>query len=56
MTYSEAIELDDIPRAQAKREIQEFDPSQPNIWEEFKEDVGDKETYTGQEILDWLGY
>lgn len=51
MYYYEACDAE-ITRQEAIREIKKhgLDPT------EFFTDVGDKEEYIGQEILDWLGY
>lgn len=53
MTYEEACEAT-VSRADALKFIAEHDIGEPIA--SFFEDCGDKETYTGQEILDWLGY
>lgn len=52
MTYDEAIEAT-VSQAQAKREVERHDC---DGWAAFIEDVGDKATYTGAEVLGWLGY
>ena len=51
MTYEDAIESE-VSALEAKREIEKHSAN----FDEFLEDVGDKKTYTGQEVLDWLGY
>ena len=54
MNYDEAVEAT-VSKAEAKREIQKHDWD-GDAWETFLEDVGEKEEYLGQEVLDWLGY
>lgn len=51
MTYDEAIETT-VSRDQARREIALHSCD----WDAFIADVGDKATYTGAEVLGWLGY
>ncbi len=51
MNYDEACETT-ISQAQAKREIRLHSAN----WTEFLADVGDRPEYSGQEVLDWLGY
>lgn len=52
MNYEDAIgEI--VTREEARREIAKHDGEG---FEEFLADVGDKPEYTGQEVLDWLGY
>ena len=41
-----------ITRAQARKEIKLHDAR----FSEFLAEVGDKATYTGAEVLGWLGY
>jgi hypothetical protein len=55
MTYEEAIEAEDVTREEARAEINRHLDLHCN-WEIFLEQVGDKNEYTGKEILDWLGY
>lgn len=52
MTFDEAIECDDITIAEAKHELRKHGME----WDEFTSEVGTKETYTGREVLEWLGY
>ena len=54
MTYDEAIEAT-VSKAQAQREIAKHDCGE-GAWDAFIADVGDKATYTGAEVLGWLGY
>jgi len=49
--YDEACELT-IGCHQAQREIKAHNLH----WEDFVAEVGDKDEYSGAEILDWLGY
>lgn len=51
MTYEEARD-EVLSWRDAKREIL----SHGCVWKEFLEDVGDKLSYNGKEVLDWLGY
>ena len=51
MDYEEAIECT-ISRKTAYREIKIHHAD----WQEFIAEVGDKNTYTGAEVLNWLGY
>lgn len=51
MDYSEACETT-VSRSEALAELKAHDAD----LEEFFADVGNKEEYTGQEVLDWLGY
>lgn len=53
MNYHEAIEAE-VSREEARREIEKHDCD--GGFEQFLKDVGDKETYTGEEVLGWLGY
>ncbi|MBT2322553.1 hypothetical protein J7E62_09365 [Variovorax paradoxus] len=53
MDYEEAIETT-VTRAQALAEIAKHDIGEPI--ESFFADCGDKATYTGAEVLGWLGY
>lgn len=41
-----------VTKAQARREVEKHGLT----WVEFVIDVGDRETYQGREVLDWLGY
>jgi hypothetical protein len=51
MTYDEAIEAT-VTKAEAFAEIRKhgIDPN------EFLEEMGDRETYAGGDVLSWLGY
>lgn len=51
MDYDEAIEVV-VSRTEARREIEKHCCS----WSEFLAEVGNREEYTGKEVLDWLGY
>ena len=51
MNYDDAIEAT-VTRAQAFAELR-MHYAEPA---EFIADVGDQETYTGAQVLDWLGY
>lgn len=50
--YHDACE-GEVTREEARLEIEQHDL--PGAFEEFLKEVGDKETYTGKEVLDWLG-
>lgn len=52
MTYDEATEAT-VTRAQARREIARHDGAE---WAEFVAEFGDHETYSGGDVLGWLGY
>lgn len=52
-TYEEACDAE-VTREEARQEIAKHDVD--GGFEAFLRDVGDKETYSGQEVLDWLGY
>lgn len=54
MDYEEAKEAE-VTRAQAKKEIAKHGNPEGG-WETFVAEVGDKATYTGSEVLNWLGY
>lgn len=51
MTYEEATEAT-VGRQSAFEEIRKHSL----LWCDFVKDVGNKEHYTGKEVLDWLGY
>lgn len=51
-SYEDAVELDDLTPQEVRQELKKHDAS----WEDFLRDVGNKPKYTGQEVLDWLGY
>ncbi len=51
-TYDDAAAAE-ISRSEAERIIGDHDCEG---WQTFLADIGDKEVYSGQEILDWLGY
>ncbi|MGO4395899.1 hypothetical protein AB4Z46_31545 [Variovorax sp. M-6] len=56
MNYEDAIEVT-VTRAQALAEIKRHHRERYTEAEvEFFEDCGDKPTYTGAEVLGWLGY
>jgi hypothetical protein len=50
-SYEEAVEAE-VTADQARREIEKHGLE----WQDFLNDVGMKDLYTGQEVLDWLGY
>ena len=52
-TYEEACDAE-VTREEARLEIAKHDVD--GGFESFVQEVGDRETYTGQEVLDWLGY
>lgn len=52
-TYEEACDAE-VSREQARREIERHDV--PGGFAAFVEEVGDRPTYTGGEVLGWLGY
>lgn len=51
MTYDEAVEVELTP-AEARREVKRHG----HEWEAFVAEVGTRDAYQGQEVLDWLGY
>lgn len=51
-SYEQAVELDDVTPNEARAEIEKHNME----WQDFLDDVGMKDTYTGEEILGWLGY
>lgn len=51
-SYEEAILIDDLTREEVVREILSHQ-SEPN---DFFNEVGKKKLYTGEEVLNWLGY
>lgn len=53
MEYEEATEAT-VTREEARREIQRHDSD--SGFPQFVQDVGDRATYTGAEVLGWLGY
>ena len=50
--YEDAILIDDLTKQEVVSEISQHD-ADPN---DFFDEIGDKELYTGKEVLDWLGY
>ena len=56
MNYEEAIEAEDITRAEAKADIDLHGCGKEESWNSFLEHAGDKPEYTGQEVWGWLGY
>lgn len=52
MDYYESAEGQEITQARAKQEVQKHTAD----WNEFIKDVGDKELYDAQDVLNWLGY
>lgn len=53
MEYEEAIKAR-VSKEEARREIERHDCD--GGFDQFIADVGDKETYSGKEVLEWLGY
>jgi len=51
-SYEEAKQFDDITKEEAVREIENHG-LEPN---DFFNEVGHAEPYTGEEVLGWLGY
>lgn len=51
MNYEEATEAV-VSKSQARREIARHSCD----WYEFIADCGERDTYTGAEVLGWLGY
>ena len=49
--YEEALEIT-LTALQAKREVEKHNLS----FNDFTNEIGDKESYTGEEVLNWLGY
>jgi hypothetical protein len=52
-TYLEACEAT-VTRAEARAEIDRHDVD--GGFERFVQEVGDQPEYSGQQVLDWLGY
>lgn len=52
-TYEDACEAE-VTREEARLEIEKHHVD--GGFALFLEEVGDRETYSGQEVLDWLGY
>lgn len=52
-SYLEACEAE-VTREEARREIAKHDVD--GGFDLFLREVGDREMYSGQEVLDWLGY
>lgn len=52
-TYADACE-GEVTREEARLFIADHDVE--GGFEAFLSEVGDKETYEGREVLDWLGY
>jgi hypothetical protein len=50
--YYESAEDTVISKERAKREVEKHSCS----WDEFLEDVGERDSYDAQEVLAWLGY
>ena len=53
MNYDEAVEAE-VTREQARAEIAKHDAD--GGFEQFLVDVGDRASYSGAEVLAWLGY
>ena len=54
MTYEEALAAT-VSAAEAKAEIELHD-SADSTWEAFVAEYGDFEEYSGEDVLDFLGY
>lgn len=52
MSHDEALKAT-VSKSEAKREIARHDCEG---WAAFVSDVGDREAYSGREVLEWLGY
>lgn len=53
MNFVDACDAE-VSREEARLEIAKHDTD--GGFEQFLKDVGDKETYEGREVLQWLGY
>ena len=51
MNYEDACQAN-VSATEAKREIEKHNLE----WADFIAEAGRKSTYTGKEVLDWLGY
>lgn len=51
MTVQEAFEME-VTAFEAKLEVEQHGCS----FEDFQKEVGDKNSYSGEEVLGWLGY
>lgn len=51
-TYYDSAEGITISPARARKEVEKHGAE----WVEFLQDVGEKEYYDAQEVLNWLGY
>tara|TARA_R110001632_G_scaffold64062_1_gene152589 strand:- start:506 stop:670 length:165 start_codon:yes stop_codon:yes gene_type:complete len=49
--YEEALEIT-LTAVQAKREVEKHNLN----FNDFINEVGDKESFTGEQVLNWLGY
>ena len=54
MTYYESAKGISITKARAYKEFETHGAECD--WAEFVKDMGDKEAYKAQEVLQWLGY
>jgi hypothetical protein len=52
MTYYESAKGITVMKARAYKEVKDHGCD----WQEFVKDMGDKEAYKAQEVLQWLGY
>lgn len=52
MTYYESAKGITVLKARAYKEVKDHGAD----WQEFVKDMGDKEIYKAQEVLQWLGY
>lgn len=52
MTYYESAKGTTVMKARAYKEVKDHGC----YWQEFVKDMGDKEAYKAQEVLQWLGY
>lgn len=55
-TYYESAEGQTITKARALRELARHGVDDAESIAAFLADLGDKETYRAQAVLDWLGY
>lgn len=59
MDYNEAVEAT-VSKNMARHEVQRHGgntlESQIAFWNDFLREIGDRQEYTGAEVLNWLGY
>lgn len=56
MTYYESAEGEVITRARAIRELRRHGVGDSDTIAQFYAEVGEREEYDAQEVLNWLGY